>query len=38
MQFNLYFPRETRYRVWMPFQRQGVVNTVSFTIPVKELR
>lgn len=38
MQFNIFFPRETTYRVWMQFQRKGVVNTVAFTIPVKELR
>ena len=38
MQFNIYFPREAMYRVWIQFQRQGVVNTVAFTIPVTELR
>jgi hypothetical protein len=38
MQFNIFFPREVTYRVWMQFQRNGIVNTVSFTIPVKELR
>jgi hypothetical protein len=38
MQFNIYFPREAMYRVWIQFQRKGVVNTVAFTIPVRELR
>ncbi len=38
IQFNLIFPRERTYRVWVQFQRAGVVNTVAFTIPVKALR
>lgn len=38
MQFNIFFPREAMYRVWIQFQRKGVVNTVAFTIPVRELR
>ena len=38
MQFNIFFPREAAYRVWIQFQRKGVVNTVAFTIPVRELR
>ena len=38
IQFNLIFPRERTYRVWVQFQRAGAVNTVSFTIPVKALR
>ncbi|MGA2590477.1 MAG: heavy metal-binding domain-containing protein [Bryobacteraceae bacterium] len=38
MQFNIFFPREAAYRVWIQFQRKGVVSTVAFTIPVKELR
>jgi hypothetical protein len=38
MQFNIFFPREAVYRVWIQFQRKGVVNTVAFTIPVTELR
>ncbi len=37
MQFNLIFPRRTTYRVWLQAQRAGVVNTVSFTIPVSAL-
>jgi hypothetical protein len=38
MQFNIFFPREAPYRVWIQFQRKGVVNTVAFTIPVMALR
>jgi hypothetical protein len=38
MQFNIFFPREAGYRVWIQFQRRGVVNTVAFTIPVTALR
>jgi hypothetical protein len=38
MQFNVYFPRERVYRVWVQFQRKGVVNTARFDIPVQELR
>jgi hypothetical protein len=38
VQFDLFFPRAATYRVWIQFQRLGVVNTVAFTIPVRELR
>jgi hypothetical protein len=38
VQFNLFFPREAVYRVWVQFQRQGKVNTVAFTIAVSGLR
>jgi len=38
VQFNLFFPREAIYRVWVQFQREGKVNTVDFTIPVASLR
>jgi hypothetical protein len=38
IQFNLIFPRERTYRVWVQFRREGVVNTVAFTIPVRALR
>lgn len=38
VQFNVFFPRAASYRVWVQFQRDGVVNTAAFTIPVKELR
>ena len=37
MQFNLFFPRAATYRLWMQFQRKGVVNTVAFTLPVRAL-
>ncbi len=37
-QFNLIFPRARTYRVWVQFQRQGVVNTAAFNIPVRELK
>jgi len=38
MQFNIIFPRARTYRVWVQFQRNGVVNTAQFTIPVSELK
>jgi hypothetical protein len=38
IQFNVIFPREASYRVWVQFQRKGVVNTAAFTVPVKALR
>ena len=38
IQFNLIFPREGMYKVWVQFQRQGVVNTVAFNVPVTILR
>jgi hypothetical protein len=34
LQFSLVFPRARVYRVWVQFQRNGVVNTVHFDIPV----
>jgi Heavy metal binding domain len=37
IQFNVIFPRPGLYRVWTQFQRESVVNTVMFTIPVKDL-
>jgi len=36
VQFNLVFPRARMYRIWVQFQRNGVVNTAHFDIPVKE--
>jgi hypothetical protein len=36
LQFNLVFPRARTYRVWIQFQRKGVVNTVHFDVPVNE--
>lgn len=38
VQFNLIFPRPGVHRVWVQFQRMGVVNTVHFDIPVRELK
>jgi len=38
IQFNMLFPRERTYRVWMQFQRKGIVNTAAFNVPVKMLR
>jgi hypothetical protein len=34
--FTMVFPRAGVYRVWMQFQREGVVNTVAFDVPVEE--
>ena len=38
MQFNIIFPRAHSYKIWVQFQRKGVVNTASFTVPVSELK
>jgi hypothetical protein len=38
IQFNVIFPRARTYRLWVQFQRQGVVNTAAFTIPVAALK
>jgi hypothetical protein len=38
MQFNVTFPRVRAYRVWVQFQRKGVVNTAHFDVPVSELK
>jgi hypothetical protein len=35
LQFNMIFPRAGMYRVWVQFQRKGVVNTVAFNVPVR---
>lgn len=37
MQFNLIFPRARTYRIWVQFQRRGVVNTIAFNVPVLDL-
>jgi Heavy metal binding domain len=34
MQFTLVFPRPRTYRVWVQFQRSGIVNTAHFDVPV----
>ncbi|MBV8820536.1 MAG: hypothetical protein JO022_19405 [Acidobacteriaceae bacterium] len=36
-QFNLIFPRARLYRIWVQFQRKGVVNTAVFNVPVQDL-
>jgi hypothetical protein len=38
VQFNVIFPRARVYRLWVQFQRKGVVNTAVFTVPVGELK
>ncbi|MGH9611903.1 MAG: heavy metal-binding domain-containing protein [Bryobacteraceae bacterium] len=38
IQFNMIFPRARTYRVWVQFQRKGVVNTAVFNVPVSELK
>jgi len=35
LRFDLTFARSRTYRVWVQFQRKGVVNTAHFDIPVK---
>jgi len=37
LQFNVIFPRPGLYRIWTQVQRENVVNTLVFTIPVKAL-
>jgi hypothetical protein len=37
-QFDIFFPREAVYRIWVQFQRHGKVNTVPFTLPVSALK
>jgi hypothetical protein len=38
IQINMIFPRTGMYRLWIQFQRHGVVNTAAFNIPVDELK
>jgi len=38
LQFNLIFPRARLYKIWIQFQRLGKVNTVTFTVPVQDLK
>src|SRR5665213_1007239 len=37
VQFDVTFPRPGTYRVWVQFQRKGVVNTAHYDVPVQEL-
>ena len=37
VQFNIIFPRPGLYKIWSQFQRQSVVNTIVFTVPVQAL-
>jgi hypothetical protein len=37
VEFEVVFPRAQVYRVWVQFQRKGVVNTVHFDVPVTPL-
>ena len=34
VEFDIVFPRARAFRVWVQFQRAGVVNTVHFDVPV----
>jgi heavy metal-binding protein len=38
LQFNIIFPRAHTYKMWVQFQRKGIVNTAAFTVPVSELK
>lgn len=38
VQFNLLFPRPGEYTLWAQFQREGIVNTARFTVPVSALK
>ncbi len=38
VQFDVTFPRARGYRLWVQFQRNGVVNTAHFDVPVSELK
>jgi hypothetical protein len=37
IQFNLIFPRARMYRLWVQFQRKGVVNTAHFDVAVHSI-
>jgi hypothetical protein len=34
VQFNLIFPRPGLHRIWVQFQRRGIVNTAAFTVRI----
>ncbi len=38
IQMNVIFPRPGMYRIWIQTQRKGRINTIPFTLPVKELQ
>ena len=38
VQFNMIFPRARTYRIWVQFQRKGVLNTARFDVPVQVLK
>ena len=35
VEFEVVFPREQTYRVWVQFQKHNIVNTVQFDVPVR---
>ena len=35
IEFDVIFPRARTYRVWVQFQRKGIVNTVHFDVPFR---
>ena len=37
MRFDVYFPRARGYRVWLQFQKKGIVNTAYFDVPVADI-
>lgn len=37
IQYNAIFPRAGNYKVWSQFQRDGVVNTIAFSLRVSDL-
>jgi hypothetical protein len=37
IEFEVVFPRSRAYRLWVQFQKDGIVNTVHFDVPVEAL-
>lgn len=37
MRFDVYFPRARGYRVWLQWQKKGVINTTYFDVPVLDI-